>query len=238
MPPTVRRNPYLLDQVEDQRGTIPACEGEPRCAPGASGQTGNDPRVRGGTGMLETYNIDDVGRSPRARGNRLILRWRKAGGGTIPACAGEPSRRCSVAVKTRDDPRVRGGTLVLTGMIETLRGRSPRARGNPIFCMYMVSPYGTIPACAGEPSSLGRSRTCTGDDPRVRGGTLWTDEIDERMTGRSPRARGNRMVGARQPARTGTIPACAGEPSPCPSKSKTDTDDPRVRGGTRALAMW
>ena len=71
---------------------------------------------------------------------------------------------------------------------------------------------GTIPACAGEPSSPKISLSLPGDYPRVRGGTVVDGVIGGIEQGLSPRARGNRPAIGVHGNPQGTIPACAGEP--------------------------
>ena len=75
------------------RRSIPACAGEPLPTPWSSRTSAVYPRVCGGTPAPRLKMIRQGGLSPRVRGNRL------AGGscfqcqGSIPACAGEPSKR-------------------------------------------------------------------------------------------------------------------------------------------------
>ena len=131
--------------------TIPACAGEPLRRLLRSSNTGDDPRVCGGT----TYYIDDVfteeGRSPRVRGNLGVIAVVVPRIGTIPACAGEPLRASGCLSGIGDDPRVCGGTRNQPIEHHTSRGRSPRVRGNPADLRLRTLRHGTIPACAGEP---------------------------------------------------------------------------------------
>ena len=107
----------------------------------------------GGTAFQGAENAIVEGLSPRVRGNRSLPIMSRDAPWTIPACAGEPSFSTSRNVEKRDYPRVCGGTR--QEEVDYIRrvGLSPRVRGNPPEgAAYMVL-NGTIPACAGEPSS-------------------------------------------------------------------------------------
>ena len=69
---------------------------------------------------------------------------------SIPACAGEPSKS-------------KNGHA-------TLKGLSPRVRGNPTLSPYGFFSLGSIPACAGEPwAGTASPELDYGLSPRVRG---------------------------------------------------------------------
>ncbi len=53
----------------------------------------------------------------------------------------------------------------------SIRGPSPRGRGNPGNAIAKMTPAGTIPAWAGEPWKKCARAACYGDHPRVGGGT-------------------------------------------------------------------
>ena len=169
--PRARGNHNFSRAAELAKGTIPACAGEPFCHGSSSLLYGDDPRVRGGTRFGGHTSSGARGRSPRARGNRTrsgvaLDRW-----GTIPACAGEPRSPWRSPCESRDDPRVRGGTMRTGTAKSAISGRSPRARGNLPLEREEVRGIGTIPACAGEPRTACCHRSGRRDDPRVRGGT-------------------------------------------------------------------
>ena len=134
---------------------------------------------------------------------------------SIPACAGEPSRK----------PR---GSA-------TGRGLSPRVRGNLRNDIRSDTDGRSIPACAGEPSCDLSMKIAIRVYPRVCGGTRIF--LDERHTniGLSPRVRGNPRGSAPRTRRSGSIPACAGEPE---LEARIRWDGrvyPRVCGGTVRL---
>ena len=71
------------------------------------------------------------GLSPRVRGNHDRVRGGRSADGSIPACAGEPSNDRRAGFLIRVYPRVCGGTNIAMAISRTIRGLSPRVRGNP-----------------------------------------------------------------------------------------------------------
>ena len=109
---------------------------------------------------------------------------------------------------------------------------SPRVRGNHASRSGHRIRGGSIPACAGEPAQRRCGVVKGWVYPRVCGGTRVLARRRRRFGGLSPRVRGNPallLLGIRL---TGSIPACAGEPSAnrCPN-CNTEVY-PRVCGGT------
>ena len=88
------------------------------------------PRVCGGTADTETERPRLKGLSPRVRGNRIRNGVWQPGGGSIPACAGEPMSRLSRQIRKRVYPRVCGGTDAMARSGFQAGGLSPRVRGN------------------------------------------------------------------------------------------------------------
>ena len=170
--PRVRGNPSLADYPAVPAGSIPACAGEPDTDAALCKHHQVYPRVCGGTLpnilTISTY----VGLSPRVRGNPLGFSWHNQAAGSIPACAGEPpcgiEQACAVPVY----PRVCGGTDGITITVEDNYGLSPRVRGNLVGRVVLCFCPGSIPACAGEPSSSSRTAASPAVYPRVCGGTL------------------------------------------------------------------
>ena len=81
----------------------------------------------------------------------MCRQWRSASGGVYP--------------------RVCGGTRTAVFPALTLRGLSPRVRGNPVLVAVNLAPSMSIPACAGEPVNLQHCAVVYGVYPRVCGGT-------------------------------------------------------------------
>ena len=178
------------------------------------------------------------GLSPRVRGNRYSCHHLPGGGGSIPACAGEPSCGGSHPSYCPVYPRVCGGTQRRPSEIVCDRGLSPRVRGNPAPPGY-VGPEGrSIPACAGEPSIAAFSLSSSAVYPRVCGGTSLSRPDFPPGKGLSPRVRGNPPpgTGLRPPRRS--IPACAGEPGQGVCSRTNTMVYPRVCGGTQLRGVY
>ena len=157
------------------------------------------------------------GLSPRVRGEPCIgipLGYALVIG-SIPACAGEPLTLSSLASREGVYPRVCGEPCWRAGVL-FIRRVYPRVCGEPLIGSPAVSLLGVYPrvcglsfsACAASTSALGLS-------PRVRGN--------------------HRACGAWR-CRSGSIPACAGEPGVDLQTIGVATSPagvyPRVCGGT------
>ena len=100
--------------------------------------------------------------------------------------------------------------------------------------MKEIALSGSIPACAGEPGSCEPSSRLTGVHPRVRGGARIDNERIISRVGPSPRVRGSLFRLSCQWVLSGSIPACAGEPSETPHITAANSGpSPRVRGSPR-----
>ena len=215
-------------------GSIPACAGEP-----AGGQPARNgltvyPRVCGGTRRRPGWLPLGAGLSPRVRGNLILAAACPAGVRSIPACAGEPRIWPAGWGMAGVYPRVCGGTAVVIPTPTTGRCLSPRVRGNLRRGGWRLGFGGSIPACAGEPSVTGALRRLISVYPRVCGGTTALRRCSGGSTGLSPRVRGNRGRKSRGALRSGSIPACAGEPCGRTSRWSWPTVYPRVCGGTNS----
>ena len=128
----------LIDVVKrtDKQGSIPACAGEP-CS-GLSWTTPDSvyPRVCGGTADAVKDDHGWHGLSPRVRGNHRLDHHQHQLHGSIPACAGEPSRLSGAAISTSVYPRVCGGTPDVGDTLSYTLGLSPRVRGNLLLHQY------------------------------------------------------------------------------------------------------
>ena len=210
--PRVRGNLRRRADLRRERGSIPACAGEPRPARAAPGRRRVYPRVCGGTTLRGGDRQRRDGLSPRVRGN--LPTFHRAGGiqGSIPACAGEPWRRAWRQRRAGVYPRVCGGTRQGGHRQARGQGLSPRVRGNPHQGCKLPVRHGSIPACAGEPRSSLPLRSRSRVYPRVCGGTIASASKSLYQPGLSPRVRGNQFPCAELLERLGSIPACAGEP--------------------------
>ena len=190
------------------------------------------PRVCGGTRQQQDGRRLCRGLSPRVRGNRIIYPSRLAMPRSIPACAGEPLQHMQGFPIAFLYPRVCGGTPLQNATQVNDQGLSPRVRGN----RYRPDPQQacrrSIPACAGEPTRPATHRRDTAVYPRVCGGTDSVCRVCGEHQGLSPRVRGNRSRPVRCDRRTGSIPACAGEPCRRGARGTPMSVYPRVCGGT------
>ena len=169
------------------------------------------------------------------RGNPATIRSCLSELGSIPACAGEPSRIRLEWRRSRVYPRVCGGTFFTRSQQALHKGLSPRVRGNPYRYERPHDPPGSIPACAGEPPATRCPTAVSQVYPRVCGGTLEGRNKGASKVGLSPRVRGNPGKPKRSAQREGSIPACAGEPLPRLLLAWLCTVYPRVCGGTPTI---
>ncbi len=152
---------------------------------------------------------------------------------SIPAHAGEPLVPREAAKASAVYPRPRGGTRPRHASPLVPCGLSPPTRGNLGRRLRVHARTGSIPAHAGEPTTMQASRCATKVYPRPRGGTPRPASQNEYGTGLSPPTRGNRdnAVPCRPP--TGSIPAHAGEPIIERFLPHIPPVYPRPRGGTK-----
>ena len=230
--PHTRGNPAHARQQGRQSGSIPAYAGEPCSQHLTAGNRRVYPRIRGGTTETAILAHNAQGLSPHTRGNRTRDADSIVLGGSIPAYAGEPESMQHCKSLARVYPRIRGGTAPDATCRLSGRGLSPHTRGNHGAVPATAGRYGSIPAYAGEPAAItakpGRPRVY----PRIRGGTIMNPNLSATDQGLSPHARGNRNPGARHHGRSGSIPACAGEPKVISTISLLLRVYPRMRGGT------
>ena len=230
--PRVRGNPALELDLPDLDGSIPACAGEPQASLATMQASQVYPRVCGGTGRGAYPCPAEEGLSPRVRGNRQGKEDSPFDDGSIPACAGEPFELHLEANGGAVYPRVCGGTAAGRGVGLSLPGLSPRVRGNRFRQHPLDNAGRSIPACAGEPARRRRRLPPQQVYPRVCGGTKNSRRSSAAARGLSPRVRGNRVSATANIPRTGSIPACAGEPFLTATRAGTGSVYPRVCGGT------
>ena len=190
--PRVRGSPHQVGRGVGRHGSIPACAGKPRLPV----QMGGSPQ----------------GPSPRVRGSLHAFLPSRYAPGSIPACAGKPSVVRSRDPTSRVHPRVCGeaGRAAWTGPCR--RGPSPRVRGSRHAAQGRHHHRGSIPACAGKPSSRWRRWRAGTVHPRVcgeAGDAPWPEYL---ARGPSPRVRGSRAGPPSGAGLGGSIPACAGKP--------------------------
>ncbi len=209
---------------------IPACAGQRRVTLGVDAPTGDHPRMRGAEAVAERGGWGCLGSSPHARGreDRADLVDRQAR--IIPACAGQ-RRAADLGVhRAADHPRMRGAEAGVSVVSRGTGGSSPHARGRGERLELDTEAVGIIPACAGQRGSAPRARVSPRDHPRMRGAEDASSLTDDLRDGSSPHARGRAALTPWSAARTGIIPACAGQRPPRPFGWALLRDHPRMRG--------
>ena len=190
--PRGRGNRAESPDLDYESGSIPAWAGEPTTTSLPARFVAVYPRVGGGTALCGVARTGTPGLSPRGRGNPSGQRQELAGGGSIPAWAGEPSFPRLAGFPLTVYPRVGGGTVWEEIQDIIGNGLSPRGRGNRRRRVHGQQVVRSIPAWAGEPISESRLTSLTWVYPRVGGGTLRTGLQLGGAQGLSPRGRGNR----------------------------------------------
>ena len=231
-PPT-RGNHVLVRLALSASRSIPAHAGEPVESTKRRRQAGVYPRPRGGTDIHDDRLSAVRGLSPPTRGNPYPNRGFHLERGSIPAHAGEPPRRRTPADRRRVYPRPRGGTRIDRNCSHEREGLSPPTRGNLLVEGEKAAARGSIPAHAGEPSSLDAPRRPSTVYPRPRGGTRFGERQLESVSGLSPPTRGNLYAVRASRTSPRSIPAHAGEPRSLSPPRLRSRVYPRPRGGTR-----
>ena len=152
-------------------GSIPAPAGEPG-QPAIRGRCCRVyPRACGGTLRPAIFVRTMYGLSPRLRGNQGKAYVKRFWARSIPAPAGEPEGGEDVASILPVYPRACGGTSHPSGRQSDATGLSPRLRGNPNLEAEEGATQRSIPAPAGEPSSIQCRISAPPVYPRACGGT-------------------------------------------------------------------
>ena len=196
---------------------------------------GVDPRGCGGATPPVWFHASSSGRSPRVRGSLPLASRQRLPIGSIPAGAGEPTSSVICSGTSWVDPRGCGGANEPSGAGMKPYGRSPRVRGSRPRTAGEQVEIGSIPAGAGEPAHGEPPPPFARVDPRGCGGAIPVSVSSHPIKGRSPRVRGSRRVYADGQARSGSIPAGAGEPSPAHHQRRPTRVDPRGCGGASVM---
>ena len=110
--------------------SIPACAGEPSEIGYFEGAGKVHPRMCGGATHPIHILSKRNGPSPHVRGSPKRLQAACPGGGSIPACAGEPDIRWAKFSKKKVHPRMCGGAPAGPGSGFPCSGPSPHVRGS------------------------------------------------------------------------------------------------------------
>ena len=109
--PPVRGNLQFSIEVGSDRGSIPACAGEPGLSQSLIARSTVYPRLCGGTGITLLAGWLSVGLSPPVRGNHPGCAGDPPLRRSIPACAGEPPAAPFCPDFPPVYPRLCGGTM-------------------------------------------------------------------------------------------------------------------------------
>ncbi len=131
--------------------SISACAEEPLHGATRKRGQGVDLRMRGGAAATNPILNDMTGRSPHARRSPGRDVQESVRGGSISACAEEPSDQEPTPWPTQVDLRMRGGALRSNNRPSLEAGRSPHARRSPFAVPPAMRAGGSISACAEEP---------------------------------------------------------------------------------------
>ena len=209
--PRVRGKPDAKVAGRHSPRSIPACAGEARHRRARSAAPRVYPRVCGGSiGRVADETADD-GLSPRVRGKPARQTYAAACRRSIPACAGEATRRRQMPPAPAVYPRVCGGSACPAGQRLQWWGLSPRVRGKRPGRYSLRDGTRSIPACAGEAGQTRCRAAQTLVYPRVCGGSAFARIPSSDWVGLSPRVRGKRLPALSAGGNGGSIPACAGE---------------------------
>ena len=130
--------------------------------------------------------------------------------GIIPAYAGNTRGAVNTAEVFWDHPRVCGEHPMLLAIVLVLPGSSPRMRGTLNMLRFADDVAVIIPAYAGNTIAQKIREKYLEDHPRVCGEHFKDYEIDDMLTGSSPRMRGTRDARNGAVRVPGIIPAYAG----------------------------
>ena len=136
-----------------QERSIPACAGKPAIERQSRFGQAVHPRVCGEATSPPSPPRPCRGPSPRVRGSLVATGLGQRTGGSIPACAGKPREVPDAADLTGVHPRVCGEAPYTAAGNESLNGPSPRVRGSRGRRTRTAVFPGSIPACAGKPST-------------------------------------------------------------------------------------
>ena len=171
-------------------GSIPAWAGETPPLVALRWDDQVYPRVGGGNQSLRISPSRQNGLSPRGRGKR-----RRGNAGhqrqrSIPAWAGETPPQSPYRRSPSVYPRVGGGNRRIRWGQGWLQGLSPRGRGKHRPATSDRTSERSIPAWAGETSSVRTSMASCAVYPRVGGGNNGEHPGPIHLVGLSPRGRG------------------------------------------------
>ena len=148
--PRVRGKRPSVPPARRTSGSIPASAGETIRSIATRARCSVHPRECGGNTRPAPVAPYSPGPSPRVRGKHCSIVTVSTGGGSIPASAGETSRRSASDSVGGVHPRECGGNERPVPAVMLDPGPSPRVRGKLHQNLAAHDDGGSIPASAGE----------------------------------------------------------------------------------------
>ncbi len=219
--------------AQRHEGSISAHAGQPSRRRPTGRSVGVHPRSRGATAVIWKVVSHQAGPSPLTRGNHLPQRNAGLLQGSIPAHAGQPEGWQEMSPANTVHPRSRGATPTIATPKDGCAGPSPLTRGNLARRSGRHAEAGSIPAHAGQPGGRAGNHRLQGVHPRSRGATQKSTGLPVFYQGPSPLTRGNQLGTASRTPTGGSIPAHAGQPTPCIARCRPCRVHPRSRGATQ-----
>ena len=179
---------------------------------------------------MQRIRLRPSGLSPRVRGIPTGAAIGGMSARSIPACTGNPATAGACTPQAGVYPRVYGESADCEPLARAFTGLSPRVRGIQNLRAAANRALRSIPACTGNPGDQRLVRSRLEVYPRVYG------ESSKCLVGRlcrsglSPRVRGIHRGSKPRRAKSGSIPACTGNPEERKAKAKKRGVYPRVYG--------
>ena len=149
--PRLRGEQPLAELTYDGKpGITPACAGNSGRGLRAVCNYRDHPRLRGEQRLHGTYGRFYQGSPPLARGTGSAGLYSAQPSRITPACAGNSYLVIYQGHKAGDHPRLRGEQAVFAGILLSIGGSPPLARGTVFVLRRFLAADGITPACAGN----------------------------------------------------------------------------------------
>ena len=189
--PLTRGSPHACHRNHRPQGSIPAHAGQPTWQCASFCRLWVHPRSRGAATSPAGLAHLQQGPSPLTRGSPTLQERQVHAAGSIPAHAGQPTKRRPTALWSRVHPRSRGAAPHHDGCTHWHMGPSPLTRGSPDEAPAVAAHFGSIPAHAGQPASALLRCQSQRVHPRSRGAARYTFPALSAAMGPSPLTRGS-----------------------------------------------
>ena len=188
----------------------------------------------GESASLIFHEVLNQGLSPHVRGIRHLIECGYSIVRSIPACTGNPYLPFETLFPGRVYPRMYGESHTTNSTSFFFWGLSPHVRG----ILWQVVKHGvaggSIPACTGNPKKEWCGVILFGVYPRMYGESTKTPDLPFIPEGLSPHVRGIQSGFNPSDGKTGSIPACTGNPRPSLTALFLRWVYPRMYGESKA----